>query len=436
MAGRVVRACEAVGAESVAVFSEADQRAPHVQHATRAVALPGLTAAETYLNQDALIAIALAEGCDAVHPGYGFLSENAEFADALAAKGIAFVGPSANQLRQFGDKVAARRAFADTGFPMHAGSEPVKDVDAAVTQARTMGYPVMLKPSHGGGGIGMVRATGDEELVASFGRAQALAQSAFGEGDLYLERWIERARHVEFQVLADQRGNALHLFERDCSLQRRHQKVIEEAPAPGVDRAVVDGVAAQAVVSMQGQGYDHIGTLETLLAADGSYGFLEVNPRLQVEHAVTEMVTGIDIVATQLRLASGGPLPVPSGLSGHAIEVRLYAEDSVRCLPSTGVLSRFELPELHGVRFEPGYAAGQPVTPYYDPMLGKIIAHGANRELAIGRCLVALRALEIEGVETNVALLVRLLESQAFVRGDVHTGLIDELMSGGQLGAV
>ena len=430
IARRVVRACRALGVESVVVYSNADQGAPYLTEADHAEPLPGVTAAESYLNQPAVLEIARRLGCDAVHPGYGFLAENAGFARAVREADLEFIGPSPGHLDQLGDKVAARATFAERGFPIHAGSRLVEDADDAMRAAEEIGYPVLLKPSQGGGGIGMVRVDAASGLPAAMARARAIADSSFGSTDVYLERFVTRARHVEFQVLADRQGNVMHLYERDCSVQRRHQKVIEEAPAPGIPREALTAVADAAVNTLAAVGYDGIGTVETLADADQTFGFLEVNPRIQVEHAVTEAVTGVDIVEQQIRLAAGGALPSQPELSGHAIELRLYAEAHGTGAPSTGRLTVFRPPQLHDVRVETGFAEGQFVTPFYDPLLAKIIAHGADRELAIGRALVALRAFEVRGVDTNAAVLRAVLESQAFARGAVHTRFLDELEVG------
>ena len=370
--------------ETVGLYSEADQGAPHLAQCTDTAALAGVTAQDTYLNVEAVLRALHDHRCDAVHPGYGFLSENAAFARAVQDAGATFIGPDAQWLEKLGNKVAAREVFADHGFPVGPGSAIVSTLEQAIAEAHAIGYPVLLKPAEGGGGIGMQVARDDEELATALQRTQALAESAFGSSATYLERWIESARHIEFQMLADRHGGCVHVYERDCSLQRRNQKVVEEAPAPGLERDAVDAVAARAETVLGELGYDNVGTVETLLAPDGEFAFLEVNTRIQVEHAVTEMVTGMDLVAHQIRLAAGHRVPARPPLNGHAVEARVYAEDPVSFRPSTGKLTRFRLPALQGVRVEKGYGEGQFVTAFYDPMLAKVVAwgHHVRRQLA------------------------------------------------------
>ncbi len=430
IARRIVRACHACGLEAVAVHSEADTGAPYLDEADAAFALDGVTAGDSYLNQTALLAVAERSGADAVHPGYGFLAENAAFAQAVLAAGLTFVGPSPRWLSAMGDKVAARSLFAEQGFPVFAGSPALADAAAARQAAEAIGFPVMVKPSGGGGGLGMQVARNEAELTAAFGRAVAIAEAAFGDAGVYLEKFIEAPRHIEFQLLADGE-RAVHVFERECSVQRRNQKLLEEAPAPGLDAALVARHAQLAADVCGKLGYDNVGTLETLFTGDGAVGFLEMNTRIQVEHAVTEVLTGVDLVARQLKLAAGEPLPADFAPQpqGHAIEARVYAEDPVTLLPSTGKLTRFHMPELHGVRFETGYREGQTVTPHYDALLAKLIAHGATRAQAIGRLLVALKAFEVGGVRTNQALLLRVLADEAFLAGRVDTGLVPRLLA-------
>ena len=423
-ARRVVRACADLNVASVAAYSDIDAAAPHLAEATATARLPGYEPADTYLHAERVIAAAKAAGADALHPGYGFLAENADFARAVAAAGIRFIGPDPRWLAAFGRKTDARARMASAGFPMHAGSGPLANLDALKAAAGELGYPLMLKPVAGGGGIGMARVAHARDLAAAFATARAQAARAFGDGAVYAERCLERPRHIEFQVLGDG-ATVTSALERECSVQRRHQKVIEEAPAPGFDRQRLAQVEAAAVAALAG--YDSLGTVETLFA-DDAFGFLEVNPRLQVEHGVTEAVTGIDLVTTQIRIAAGVPLgdllPEPATASGHAVEARVCAEDSRRMLPSAGRLAVFRPPVLAGVRVEAGYAEGQWVTPYFDPLLAKVIGTGATREAAIGRTLVGVKAFEIRGVETNRELLMNVLGSEPFVAGDLHTGMV------------
>ena len=428
VARRVVRACSELGIESVACYSDIDAAAPHLAEATATARLPGYLPADTYLDAAKLIEAARRSNCDALHPGYGFLAENAAFARAVEDAGIRFVGPDARWIELLGDKTRARDAMATAGLPLHRGSETLADVDQAIDAARDIGFPVLLKPASGGGGIGMVRADDEAELGRALHTARAQALAAFGDDAVYLEQWLAEPRHVEFQIVGD--GSAtLGVLERECSVQRRHQKVIEECPAPGLDRERVASAEAAAVAAMKG--YDSLGTVETLFA-DGEFGFLEVNTRLQVEHGVTEETTGIDLVAAQLRIASGERLsdvmPAEVAATGHAVEARICAEDSRRMLPSTGRLAVYRPPAMTGVRIESGYAEGQWVTPYFDSLLAKVIGTGATREQAIGRTLVAVKAFDIEGVATNRALLERVLGSEPFIAGRIHTGMLERLL--------
>ena len=429
VARRVVRALNELGIESVVVYSEADAGAPHLAEASRAEPLRGVTATDTYLDQARLIDIAKSAGCDGIHPGYGFLSENAGFARSCEAAGIQFIGPSPKHIATMGTKTTARQTFAAAGFPVGAGSDVVDEGNVAA-EARRIGFPVMLKPAAGGGGIGMRVVREGEDIVAAFREASRLAAAAFDDDAIYIEAFLERPRHVEFQIIGDGE-NVRGVFERDCSLQRRHQKVIEEAPAPGLDRAVLSRIEEDAVAAMQAIGYRNLGTVETLFASD-NVGFLEVNTRLQVEHGVTEEITGVDLVQAQIRIAAGERLsevlPDDITTTGHAVQVRVYAEDSERLLPSSGRLSVYRPPTLTGVRVEAGYQEGQMVTPHYDPLIAKIIGIGKTRAQAIGRALVGVRAFEIQGIQTNRPLLERTLLNDAFVAGDVHTGFLDDLL--------
>ena len=435
IARRVVQACQKLGIESVVLYSEADAGAPYLAEADQTHLLSGNAAKDTYLNQDAVLHAIEATGADAVHPGYGFLAENAGFAEAVERKGVRFIGPRPNWLATMGDKVAARHLAETHGFPVFAGSDRLSSASAAedlAEAAERVGFPLLVKPVGGGGGIGMRVVEAANQLENAVRQASALAGQAFGDDGLFLERWVPAARHIEFQVLGDGKGGALHLYERDCSLQRRHQKVLEESPAPGIDRAELEALAGRAQQLVAELGYDNVGTLETLRAGADDYGFLEMNTRIQVEHGVTEMVTGMDLVATQIGLAAGESLPAQQPLTGHAVEVRVYAEHPVSQLPSTGRLSVFEPPtQLHGVRVDTGYQAGQWVTPYYDPLLAKVLAHGRTREQAIGRVLVALKAFTIVGVDTNIPLLRGVLEDGEFLAGQVDTGFLARYLARG-----
>ena len=427
IARRVIQTCNRLGLKTVAVYSDADVRAPYLQEATEVAHLPGNKATDTYINQTALLEIAKLTKADAVHPGYGFLSEDASFAQAVANSDMHFVGPSPNWLMQMGDKVNARQLMQQYNFPTFSGSEIVSTLEQAHEQANHIGYPVMLKPSGGGGGMGMYRVESKAELEKAYNQAAHIAEQAFGNGAVYLEQWIEQPRHIEYQIIADGRGSAKHVYERECSIQRRHQKLIEESPAPNVDRKILKEIADAAADTCAKLGYDNIGTMETLVDQHMQTGFLEMNTRIQVEHGVTEMITGLDLVEVQLALVRGADLPEIPPAEGHAIEARIYAEDPHTLMPSTGRLSTFEIPNLHGIRIDTGYQEGQDITPYYDAMLAKVIAHGQSRELAIGRLLVALKAIVINGVTTNIPLLQKVLQSENFMDGKIHPNFIPQM---------
>jgi acetyl-CoA carboxylase biotin carboxylase subunit len=344
----------------------------------------------------------------------------------VRASGIAFIGPNPDLIDAMGHKTNARDLVEKHGMPLG------KSAPATLEGAESIGYPVLVKPASGGGGIGMIAARSAQELGPALERAQSMAQRAFGDAEIYLERLAERPRHVEIQIVADQHGNVRHLFERDCSVQRRHQKLIEEAPAPAIERATIASVAAGAVRVMEAIGYDNIGTVEMLLDADGNFAFLEMNTRLQVEHGVTEAVTGIDLVTTQIQLAEGAPLhallPERIVLNGHAIEARVYAEDPVRFLPSPGTLATFRPPSGDGIRVDTGYAEGSVITPFYDPLVAKVIAHAPTRDEAREKLVAALGGFTIAGIKHNIPALVNVLSSPAFASGAVHTELLSEMV--------
>ena len=425
IARRVVRACRNLGLKSVVVFSEADAGAPYLDEADAAFALSGTHARDTYLNQDALLDIARWSGAQAVHPGYGFLAENANFAAAVRAAGLQFVGPDVCWLRDFGDKSTARGYFAQRGFPVLRGSEGLATNAEIAAAAGQIGFPLLVKASAGGGGMGMQRVDDTAGLFSAVAGVRSVASQAFGDERIFLEQWVERARHIEFQIIGDGLDIG-HAYERECSVQRRHQKLVEESPAVNVDRSTVDDVAELAAAASAG--YDSVGTLECLLTPDGEFGFLEFNTRIQVEHGVTEAVTGLDLVGMQLQIARGGQTGLGARPSrrGHAIEARVYAEDPRTLQPSTGRLAAFVPPQLTGVRIETGYREGQLVTPFYDALLAKVIALGDTREQAIGRLLVALKAFTIHGVATNQPLLQRILEHDHFLAGRVHTRFVEQ----------
>jgi acetyl-CoA carboxylase biotin carboxylase subunit len=430
IARRVIRGCRALGVRAIAVYSEADAAWPHVADADEAVAIGPAPARQSYLDIERVIDAARRTGAQAIHPGYGFLSENWRFAQACEAAGLVFIGPSWPVIQQMGDKIGARRIMAAAGVPVVPGSDgPVDSVDAAREVAGRTGYPVMLKASAGGGGIGMVKVSDEAALPAAFASARRRAQAAFGSGGLFLERYVEGARHVEVQVFGDAAGHVVHLHERECSIQRRHQKLIEETPAPHLSAALKARLTAAAVTGARSVGYVNAGTMEFIVTGE-EFFFLEMNTRLQVEHPVTEEVTGLDLVQAQLRVAAGEPLPwtqeqIPQ--RGASIECRIYAEDPAKSfMPSPGKLTRLDLPAGPGIRLECGVAEGVEVSVHYDPLLAKLIATGRDREEAIARMSGALDAFVIEGVKTVIPFHQRVMRSDLFRAGAVHTQLIEQ----------
>ena len=426
---RIIRTCRRLGIAPIAVYSEADAGAPHVRAADRALAIGPAPARESYLSIERLLAAAREARAAAIHPGYGFLSENWRFADACRQAGITFVGPPPEVLRTMGDKTEARRIVARAGVPVLPGSDgPVGSAAAAREVADTVGYPVMLKAAAGGGGIGMALVPGPERIEAAFAAAQRRVQSAFGETAVYVERAVERPRHVEVQILADDHGPPIHLFERDCSIQRRHQKLVEESPAPRLEPGLRSRLHEAGVRAAAAARYRNAGTVEFLVEGDQFY-FLEVNARLQVEHPVTEEVVGRDLVEAQLRIAAGERLGWSQAdvvARGAAIECRIYAEDPDRgFLPSPGAITAVDLPEGPGLRHECGVEPGSVVSVHYDPLLAKLIAAGRDRAEALGRLAEALERYRIEGVKTTVPLHRRILASPAFRAGAVHTRFLE-----------
>jgi acetyl-CoA carboxylase biotin carboxylase subunit len=430
IAVRIIRACHAAGAEAVAVYSDADRDAQWVHVADRAVHIGRSQAAKSYLNAEALLAAATSSGADAVHPGYGFLSERAGFARAVADAGLIFVGPDAEVIERMGDKAAARRAAKDAGVPVVPGSEPVADVTAATAAADEIGYPLLLKASAGGGGRGIRPVTGPAELAERLPAAQGEASAAFGDGSIYLERALSGARHIEVQVLADHYGGIVHAFERDCSVQRRRQKLLEEAPAPALGERLREEITAAAVRLAKQTGYRGAGTVEFLVTEDGQFYFIEMNTRIQVEHPITEAVTGLDLVAEQLRIADGAPLSVAQEdivCLGAAVEFRINAEDPDNSFqPTPGPLTEFTLPPGAGVRMDTGFVEGDRISPYYDSLIAKLICWGADRDEAFHRAGKALRELRISGVPSTASLHRRLVEDPKLQGGPVHTGWLEQ----------
>ena len=442
IAVRVARACREAGIESVAVYSDIDAGARHVQAADSAVRIGPAAPSESYLAIPAIIAAARGCGADAIHPGYGFLSENAGFARACEDAGLIFVGPPASVIEQMGSKIGARTLMESAGVPVVPGTTPADQTDEGVlAAARAVGYPALVKASAGGGGKGMRAIPGDAEAPELIAAARREAAAAFGDGTLYVERLVQQPRHIEIQVFGDEHGNVVHLFERECSVQRRHQKVIEESPSPALTPKLRAAMGEAAVAAAQAAGYRNAGTIEFLLEGEGDaarFYFLEMNTRLQVEHPVTEAVTGVDLVLAQLAVAAGRPLPWPQdALSqrGHAIECRIYAENPAEgFLPQAGPLLVYREPQGPGIRIDSGVAEGDTVSVNYDPLLAKLTASAETRPAAIDRALSALRAFPVLGIRTNVAFLIRILSHPAFRAGQVDTGFIDahlrELLQG------
>jgi geranyl-CoA carboxylase alpha subunit len=431
IAVRVMRSARALGYRTVAVYSDADRAMPHVAVADQAVPIGPPPAAQSYLAIDKILAAARRAGADAIHPGYGFLSENAAFAEACAAAGLVFIGPPAEAIRLMGNKAAAKRRMLAAGIPCVLGYGGEDQSDAALArEAAAIGFPLMVKAAAGGGGKGMRLVETAVRLPDALGSARAEAAKAFGSDELILEKAIGAPRHVEMQIFADRHGNAIHLFERDCSIQRRHQKIIEEAPCPVMTPKLRRAMGEAAVAAAQAIGYVGAGTVEFLLAPDGNFYFLEMNTRLQVEHPVTEAITGQDLVAWQLRIAAGEPLPLRQEevpLVGHAIEARLYAEDAHgEFLPQAGRILAWEPPSGAGVRVDHGIAAGVTISPYYDPLIAKVIAHGATREEARRRLIAALQDTIVLGIETNRQFLVDCLSYRAFAAGEISTAFIEQ----------
>ncbi len=426
---RVIRACRELAIQTVAVYSEADRESLHVRFADDDVCIGPPPGRESYLNIPRIIAAAEIAGADAIHPGYGFLAENAEFAETCAASNITFIGPSADQIRVMGDKSAARSAMLKVGVPIIPGTTgPIEDAEEALVFAREIGFPVIIKAAAGGGGKGMRVATDPEDFARSWQLARGEALSAFGNGDVYVEKYLERPRHIEFQIMGDRHGNVMHLGERDCSVQRRHQKLIEEAPSPAVSPELRAEMGDAAVRGAKAIDYVGAGTIEMLLNEDKSYYFMEMNTRIQVEHPVTEMLTGIDLVKEQIRVAAGEKLSIESPIErrGHVIECRVNAEDPARNFqPSPGRIDVFHPPGGPGVRLDTHVYAGYTVPPYYDSLLAKLICQGRDRPEALRRMQVALDSFIIEGVTTTIPFLSRVMANKKFQAGAVDTKFLE-----------
>lgn len=433
IARRIFRACRELGVRSVAIYSEVDRSAPWARQADESYLLPGVTARETYLNKRLVIDVAKSTGADAIHPGYGFLSENAEFAESCEAEGIHFIGPSAAAMRALGSKAGARLVARQAQVPVIPGVDGAEYAEAELSEmAFTLGYPVLIKASSGGGGKGMRVVWSPDDFAEALHTARNEASSSFGSDHVLIEKYFTDIRHVEVQVLGDRHGNLVHLFERECSVQRRHQKIIEESPSPAVDPQLRASMTEAALSLARAVGYTSAGTLEFVLTPDGKYYFLEMNTRLQVEHPVTELVTGVDLAAWQIRLAAGESLTFcQSDLSqrGHALECRIYAEDPAHSfMPSIGQISFYRPASGPGIRVDDGIEAGTQVSPYYDPMLAKLITLGDDRQEAIRKMVRALQDTVIFGVTTNIPYLLDILVHEDFIAGDISTKFIESKM--------
>ena len=434
IAVRIIRACREMGIRTVAVCSEADRDALHSQLADECICIGAAPAKESYLKMERILSAAIASGADAIHPGFGFLSENARFAGLCARCGLIFIGPSGEVIERLGNKAAARTCMMMAGVPVVPGSDgPTASVQDALKLAESFGYPVIIKASAGGGGRGMRVVRLREEFEESFLTAQAEARNAFGDGTMYLEKYVEHARHIEFQILGDMEGNVIHLGERDCSVQRRHQKLIEEAPAPGMSDELRARMGADAVKAAKAAGYTGAGTVEFLLDSDQRYYFIEMNTRIQVEHGVTELVTGIDLVKEQIRIASGEVLTLCQedvSIRGHAMECRINAEDPARdFIPCPGTVEELHIPGGNGIRVDTALYPGYQIPPYYDSLLAKVMAVSPNREETILKLRSALGELVIDGVTTNLDFQYQLLGDERFFAGGVDTGYVEAFLS-------
>ncbi|WP_102275183.1 acetyl-CoA carboxylase biotin carboxylase subunit [Cytobacillus massiliigabonensis] len=429
IARRIIRTCKKLGIDTVAVYSEADAESPHVSEATEAVCIGPAQAKKSYLNIEKVIQVAKEINADAIHPGYGFLSENPVFVERCEEEDIVFIGPSAETIRLMGSKLAARKQMNKAGVKVVPGSdESIDSLEEAIRLANQLGYPLMLKASAGGGGIGMQLVHNEDELTKAFDATKQKASSFFNDGTVFLEKFISKPRHIEVQIAADNYGNILHLFERECSIQRRNQKVIEESPSPFLDDDLRKELLEAAVRGVKQINYTNVGTMEFIFDENKNFYFLEMNTRLQVEHPVTEEITGIDLVEWQLKIAAKESLTLTQEeikKTGFAIECRLYAEDPITFFPSPGVITNMVLPENEG-RFDFGFENGSTVTPFYDPMLGKIIVHGLSRDHAISKMQNVLEQMDIQGVKTNLPLLQKIMENKQFIAGSYTTEFLSE----------
>ncbi|NPC92991.1 acetyl-CoA carboxylase biotin carboxylase subunit [Bacillus sp. WMMC1349] len=427
---RIIRTCKKLGVQTVAVYSEADAESLHVKMADEAWLIGKPHVNESYLSIEKIIKTAKQAGADAIHPGYGLLSENPQFAERCHQENISFIGPSSDVIAKMGDKIAARKAMEQAGVPVVPGvTESLSNLEDAIKVAHMIGYPVMLKASFGGGGIGMQLVHNENELKKAYEGNRKRAADFFGDGSMYIEKYIEQARHIEIQILVDQYGKGVYLWERDCSIQRRQQKIIEEAPAPLLDENIKIKLGETAVKAAQSIGYTNVGTIEFLVDSNNRFYFLEMNTRLQVEHPVTEEITGLDLVEEQLYAALGKPLTFSQDdikRDGHAIEVRIYAEDPKTFFPSPGTITELNLPEHPNTRHECAISTGMKITPYYDPMISKMIVKGKSRQETIQTLTKALAQYKVAGIKTNIPLLEEIVRSPDFQKGGVHTNFVQQ----------
>ncbi len=425
---RIIKTCHEMGIETVAVYSDVDQNMPFVKAASKAICIGEGPVNKSYLQADKILEAAKNEKVDAIHPGYGFLSENAVFAKKVLSEGMIFIGPAPEIIELMGDKIIARHTMEKAGVPVVPGSSKgLKTLEEACRLAYSIGYPVMLKASGGGGGIGMMLCENEQALVKSFASTKSRAMTYFGSDAVFIEKYIAESRHIEIQVFGDREGNIVHLFERDCSIQRRHQKVIEESPSPFLTQAVREKMYATAVKAAHAVQYTNAGTIEFIVDDQENFYFLEMNTRLQVEHPVTEMITNLDLVKWQILVSKGESLPLKQSeiaFSGHAMEFRLYAEDPVRFLPSPGRITRLNWNQPEGVRIDSGYEEGGAVTPYYDPMIAKCVFHGETRKEVLSAAEVFFQNIQIEGIKTNAPLFLNILENDDFQKGLYTTNFL------------
>lgn len=432
---RIIQTCKKMNIETVAVYSEADAELPYVKEADHSYLIGPAPVAQSYLKIETILDVAKKENVDAIHPGYGLLSENAAFAKSVEEAGIHFVGPDSSIIERMGDKIEARKTMIEAGVPVVPGQESESaDLEAALSFAQEAGYPVMLKASSGGGGVGMVRCDNEQALNQHFESTRKRSEAYFGSGSLFIEKYIPNAKHIEVQIFGDHEGNIFHLFERNCSMQRRNQKVVEESPSPALSEEARQHMFDIAIRAAKAVGYKNAGTIEMIVDENENAYFLEMNTRLQVEHPVTEMITGTDLVEWQLLTAQNKPLPVSEQKQikelGHAVEYRVYAEDPVTFFPSPGELTAVAYPSGAGIRIDYGYTEGNKVTPYYDPMISKVIIHAETRDECLEKSRRAFKQMKIEGLKTNIPLFVTLLHSDPFNQGNYHTQSLGLIVKG------